>query len=417
MTRYRQCIAICFVCSLTLAGSHLDAEDWFNWRGPEMQGRASGSNYPTTWSTSENVAWKVTLPGPGNSTPIVVGDRVFVTCADESGKSRGLLAFDRQSGEIEWQRQVEFTDEELTHRTNPQCSPSPVSDGERVIVWHGSAGLYCYDLEGDEIWARELGVFEHFWGIGSSPVIHEGKIILSAGPGLLAFIAAFDIDTGEEIWRTEYDDLPSEKIDEFRGSWSTPVIDDSVSPATLYLSLPNRLVALDPTNGNEVWRCEGLSPLSYTSPLFNEEMVVAMCGYGGPAIGVQRGGQGDVTETHRAWMTEEKNPQRVGSGVIRDGHIYIYNESGVAWCIHAASGAVLWKERLGGKSWSSMVMADGVAYISNMDGITFVLRVSPEGCEVVAENDIHEMVRGSLAFSDGQIFLRGYETLYCFEQQ
>ena len=173
---------------------------------------------------------------------------------------------------------------------------------------------------------------------------------------------------------------------------------------------------MNPQNGGQIWTCGGLGALAYTSPLVEGDIIVAMSGFRGPAIAVRNGGSGDVTETHRLWRHEERIPQRVGSGVIVDGHIYILNEPGFAWCIELESGEIVWKERLAGKSWCSMVHADGRIYASNEDGLTYVLDPSPEECRVLAENDLGELTRASPASSDGQIFLRTYEALYCIEQ-
>jgi outer membrane protein assembly factor BamB len=172
---------------------------------------------------------------------------------------------------------------------------------------------------------------------------------------------------------------------------------------------------VNPKTGDEVWSCAGLSNLVYTSPLVAKEEVVAMCGYGGPAIGVQRGGKGDVTESHRLWVTPS-NPQRIGSGIVVGDYVYIVNENGVAWCLNPKTGERKWEKRLGGVNfWSSSCQAEGRIYVTNFDGDTFVLEADPSACKVLAENKIGEQTRGSLAFSGGLAFLRTHQNLYCFE--
>ena len=170
--------------------------DWLAWRGPLGTGISDEKNVPTTWSATENVKWKMPLDGPGNSTPIVVGKLVLITHSPAKSKARGLRAYDRTSGELVWKHEVEYAEKEPTHGTNPFCSASPTSDGERVIAWYGSAGLYCYDLAGNVLWQKDLGKVEHIWGYGSSPVLHENLVIFNYGPGLNAFVVALDKTLG-----------------------------------------------------------------------------------------------------------------------------------------------------------------------------------------------------------------------------
>lgn len=407
-----------------LPGQPLGAEDWPAWRGPQGTGHSAESRAPLTWSASQSVKWKVPLDGPGNSSPIVVRGRVLITHAPAGTSLRGLRCYDRRTGELLWKHEVPWAEEEKTHQTNPPCSSSPVSDGQRVVAWYGSAGLWCYDLEGKVLWQRDLGRVEHIWGYGSSPVLHGDHVILNFGPGLNAFVVALDKHTGREVWRREFPDQKSETIDEYRGSWSTPVLlpgqgeragsGDAPGHAgdLVLLSLPQRLWAVDLQTGEDRWSCGGLSNLVYTSPLIGERAVVVMCGYGGPALAVPFGGRGDQTE--QVLWRHPRNPQRVGSGVIVGRHLYILNEPGIAWCLDVNSGEKTWEQRLGsGNSWCSMVHAAGRLYITNTAGTTFVLAPDPSACRVLAENPLGELTRASPAFSDGEIFIRTYQHLYC----
>lgn len=392
------------------------AGNWPAWRGPHGTGVSDETGVPVRWSKTENVAWKAALPAPGNSTPIVWGKQVFLTQATLDGARRALMCFDRDSGRVLWEQAVTYGQKERTHETNPQCSSSPVTDGEVVIAWHGSAGVFAYDLEGRELWRKDLGRFEHIWGLGASPVLHENLVILNAGPGLRAFVVALDKRTGEEVWRYESPGASSEKIDQFRGSWTTPVLFPGDGPKTALLGFPGALRALDPRTGKDVWSCSGLGELAYASPVFADGVIVAMSGYHGPAMAVRAGGKGDVTTSNRLWHKPERkfNPQRVGSGVVAGDHFYILNEDGIAWCVEPATGRLLWEERLGGTSWSSMCHVDGRLYVNNMDGDAFVLEPDPKECRKIAENPLGETTRASLAFSDGRVLLRTYENLYCF---
>jgi outer membrane protein assembly factor BamB len=391
------------------------AGEWPAWRGPLGTGISDETGVPLEWSADENITWKVPLPEPGNSTPIVWGDRVFVTGPLDNGARRTLMCFDRADGRLAWQREVHFEGTERTHATNPYCSASPVTDGQRVVVWHGSAGMFAYDFQGNELWRRDLGPFDHIWGNAASPVIEGDLVLANLGPGPQSTLLAVDKQTGQDAWRVELTDARGKDADEWKGSWSTPVLRDTADGRELLLSMPGRLAAFDLADGSERWTCRGLTDLVYTSPLVGDGVVVAMSGYLGAALATRAGGEGDVTDANRLWRIE-KNPQRVGSGVILGDHVYILNEQGVAECIDVATGQRAWEERLGGTTWSSMVAAEGRLYIINMDGETIVLRATPERCEVLARNPLGELSRASLALSDGQIFARTYQHLYCIGQ-
>lgn len=406
---------------LVFAAISLSADNWPAWRGPLGTGVCLEKNLPTAWSATRNVKWKVALPERGNSSPVVWGGKVFVTQAIEKEGRRTLLCLDRRDGKVLWQKGVIFKDKEVTHRTNPYCSASPVTDGERVIVSHASAGLACYDMEGKELWRRELGPQKHIWGNGASPVIYKNLVILNHGPGEPTFLVALDKQNGTEVWRHREPGGDSGIKKEgqrgkWLGSWTTPILVNVRGKDQLLMSYPGRLAAFDPAAGKELWSCRGLNPLVYTSPLYEDGIAVAMGGYGGTALATRIGEKGDVTATHRLW-TRPKEQQRIGSGVLHDGHVYILNATGVAQCINAKSGKVLWQERLKGKggrggSWSSMVLADGKIYAINQSADTFILKASPQ-FELLATNSLGETTQSSIAVSNGELFIRTYNHLWC----
>jgi len=403
------------VALAALVGGHtVFAGDWLQWRGPKGTGQADEKTAPLTWTKSENVKWKVALDGAGNSSPIVVGQKVFITHAPADSTLRGIQCYDRETGKLLWKQQIEYGDPEGHFQNNPYCSASPVSDGQRVVAWYGSAGLFCYDLDGQILWQKNLGKVEHIWEFGSSPMIYENLVVLNFGPGINTFVVAFDKLTGDEVWRRTFPGQTANKREEYRGSWSTPVVFQDAGRNVLLLSLPERLWAVDPKTGEEVWSCGGLdNKLVYTSPLIAGDLVVAMCGYGGPAMAVKGGGNGDVTQTNRLWHHTQKNPQRVGSGVVVGDYIFILNEPGIAWCLDVKTGDKKWEERISPNTWSSMVHAAGRLYVANKQGTTYVLEPSPEGCRVLAENKLGESLDASPAFSNGQIFIRTHQNLYC----
>jgi outer membrane protein assembly factor BamB len=410
----RWLLVVCCVTFLNTAR----AENWPAWRGPTGVGICQEQGFPVSWSSTENVAWKIPMPEPGNSTPIVWGEKLLVTSQLEGGKLRALMCFDRKDGKLLWQQAIRFEGTEPLHRTNTYCAASPVTDGEVVVAWHGSAGLVGYDLDGKQLWHRDDGLFIHEWGNASSPVLLGDQVLAYLGPGLRCLLVALDKRTGAEIWKRELPEAQSKTQQQFFGSWSTPVLRRNGDRMELLLSLPLKMRAFDPSNGQDLWGCDGLTDLVYTSPLYSGDLVVAMSGYGGAAIGVKAGpgATGDLTES-RLWR-HERNPQRIGSGLILGEHLFHLNEPGDAICLEVASGKEVWRQRLTTKSWCSMVYADGRIYVNNEQGETFVLEPATE-LKVLSRNTLEkaEMTRGSLAFSDGQIFMRTYQNLYCFGER
>src|SRR6266516_1307240 len=272
-----------FLLRFFLADSAV-ADNWPAWRGPHGTGVCSEKNLTLHWSTNENVRWRVPLPERGNSTPIVCDQRVFITQAEED-RSSGTC-FNGDNGQLLGQSGVTFPEKETTHETNPLCSASPVTDGERVIASFGSAGLYCYDLYGKELWHRDLGKQAHIWGNGASPIIHGEMCILNFGPGERTFLIAVNKKTGQTLWQVNEaggsfgETKPGEKPD-WVGSWCTPIVAQVNGREELVMSWPKRVAAYDPRIGKELWTCNGLNPRVYTSPVYADGMVVAMGGFGG----------------------------------------------------------------------------------------------------------------------------------------
>lgn len=404
-----------------IATSFSSAQDWPCFRGPEHTGHAVGK-FSTEWGPGQNIKWKIQLPGLGNSSPIVVGEQVFVAMAEEKGKKRTLRSYDRQTGKPAWSQVIEFDGKEPTHDTNPFAGSTPASDGKSIVVWHGTPGLFCYDLSGKEQWRLDLGPVKHIWGYGSSPVIHEGLVYLNAGPGASSFVMAIDIATGKQVWRVEEPDGADDENpkstsgrDKWIGSWATPVIAQIAGQVQLIVSLPHRMEAFDPKTGKSLWTCQGFGTLCYTDAHIGEGFGIGSGGYGGPIIGLKLGGEGDVTEKSRLWRHEADNPQRIGSGIIYQEHFYIVNENGVAQCIHIPTGKEAWKARIpaGGTYWASLTLADGKLYAVNQSGIATVFEASPTEFKHIAENNCGEGTNATPAFSNGRIFYRSYSSLTC----
>jgi len=393
------------------------ADDWPSWRGSTGQGQCGEKNVPLKWSPTENVRWKVALPDAGSSTPAIWGDQVFITQASDKvwppkggnggvarAKKRSLMCFARADGKLQWQADVTYDEDESTHPTNPYCSASPATDGERVVVSHGSAGMHCYDLAGKELWKVNLGKLEHVWGNASSPVIYGDLVILWCGPGARAFLLAVNKKTGAKVWETPEKGSEPGK---FEGSWSTPIIVKAEGRE-----------GFDPKTGKELWSCDGLTSLVYTSPLFADGIAVAMSGYGGAALAVRLGGGGDITKS-RLWH-HPKNSQRIGTGVIVGEHLYMVEEDGRPHCFELKTGNEVWQsqydKRPTGGAWGSMIHVDGKLYITDRGGTTTIFAANPK-FEVLGTNRLGEHTDASIAVSNGDLFIRTYKTLWCISEK
>jgi outer membrane protein assembly factor BamB len=419
--------AFCFLLFLSLANPAFTA-NWPAWRGPLGTGISEEKNLPTTWSKTEAVKWRVALPERGNSTPIVWGDRVFLTQA--VGDRRTLMCFNRIDGKLLWQAGVTANEKEPTHDMNPYCSASPVTDGERVIVSFASDGLYCYDFDGKELWKRtDLGRQIHIWGNAASPVIYKDLCFLNFGPGETTYLLAVDKKTGRTLWKHEEETgygresaaagEPTKnppKRETYIGSWTTPVVMEVEGKDQLLMSWPRRLAAYEPASGKELWTCSGLNPLVYTSPIYGDGIAVSMGGFSGKAIAVRAGGSGDITESRRLWH-HPLSPQRIASGVVHDGRIYIHDDPGIATCLDLKTGETVWKERLKGPgptgtNWSSVMLADEKCYSINQGGDCFVFRANPT-FELISVNSLGERSNSSIVPSNGELFIRTHEALWC----
>lgn len=401
-------LAVCLAIAATAR-----AENWPLWRGPTGQGYSTDKNLPVKWSTKENVKWKIELPDSGNSTPIVWGERIFLTQATDKGKKRALLCLARKDGSKIWEKTVEYRGKEVIHGTNTYCAASPATDGERVVVFHGSAGMYCYDFAGKELWKKEFGPCHHIWGSAASPVIYKDLVIHNFGPHEKTFLVALNKKDGTEVWRQD-----EKKSSDYFGSWSTPVVAEVKGRTELVMSWPGVVKSYEPATGKLLWESRGLEKegaddrLTYTSPLVNENGIVALGGYGGAGLGLRAGGTGDVTDSHRLWRSPKRNPQRIGSGVIAGDHVYIVNEPSVA-CLELKTGKEVWNQPIAGNAWSSIVLADGKLYIVSQRGETYVLAAKPEH-ELIGINKLDGAVtRASIVPSSGEFLIRTYKHLWC----
>ena len=350
-------------------------------------------------------------------------------------KERALLCLDRNSGKELWRRGVVYGENEPTHKTNPFCSASPVTDGECVIAWLGSAGLVCWDFSGNELWRRDLGRQRHMWGYGSSPILYGDLCIINFGPGEREFLVAVNKKTGETAWQV--DTLPDaderalsgpendgnanefqsdkERANRLRGSWNTPIIVRVSDHDELIVALPRRLAAFDPMTGKQRWVCGGGAPLAYASVVEHDGVIVVLGGYNGASMAVRTGGSGDVTKTHRLWHKPRDNGW-LGTGVAEEGAVYVCDMGGVLHCIEVLTGDVLWKSRVeGGGTWSSITQtSEGMMHLLTKTGATTVFRPNQEKLDEVSVNELNETSNASVVVAGGEVLVRTDKALWCF---
>ena len=408
---------------LLLAGvaAAVQAADWPSFRGRDGNGIADGQQVPVHWNRQRNVKWSARLPRPGNGSPIVSAGRVFITSAEDTeGRQRSLYCFDRRQGVQKWVRTVEIGTTLPTHQTNPYAGSTPVSDGQRVVAWHASAGLHCYDITGKPLWSRDLGEFRHMWGYGTSPIIYRDRVILFSGPGKRIFTGAYRLADGTTLWETDElqeGDGEHNTAGNYMGSWSTPAIAQVGSKSYVVVMLPTRVGAFSPDTGELIWTCDGLrherGDLAYSSPVIAGDLCFVTGGFRGPAMAIRLGGTGNVTQHRRLWRTE-KNPQSIGSGVYVSGVVYRPNadQRMSLQCIEIMTGKVRWS--VPGKGhWGSVVMAGGLLYATDQQGRTMVFKPNPDKYEEVAVNPLEEPSNSTPAVSDGDLFIRTAGHIFC----
>ncbi|MDA0832998.1 MAG: PQQ-binding-like beta-propeller repeat protein [Planctomycetota bacterium] len=410
-------VCLCFVTAV-----QVNAADWPAFRGVHGDGIATDDEFPVEWSGEKNVKWKIALGGNGNGSPIVSHGKVFVTYATDEGSKRHLFCCDRATGEVLWDQAVEFEKGEVTHQTNPYAGSTPVADGERVVVYHGNAGVFCYDYAGNELWSQQIPHLLHIWGYGTSPVLHDGRVIINVGAGVEAAMVSLNLEDGSIVWQTPEPGGTNDTNGRLVGSWSTPILVEVDGQTQILCSMPTRVVAYQPDDGAILWSVSGMTSergdLCYASPIVKGEYGVAMGGYKGPAFGFKLGGTGDVTESNRLWHNVDNQPQRIGSGVIVGDFLFVANAGpGTAECLEPLTGKEVWIERLEGDHWGSLVLAGGRLYATNQSGTTTVFLPNPDKFESVSTNELGEPTNATPAFSDGEIFIRTASSLFSISEQ
>lgn len=411
-------LSIAFAFCLTI-----HAADWPQFRGPTGDGITPDTTIPLTWSEKENLLWRTELPGAGSSSPIVSGEKVFLTCysgygldvkdpGDLSNLTRHAICLNRRDGKILWEHKVKaespdkpYTGQYIT--MHGYASSTPVTDGAGVFFSFGNAGIHAYTVDGRKVWEANVGEKAHEWGVGTSPIIYGDLVIVNAAHESNSLIA-LDRRTGKEVWT----------VQGFPASWNTPTLVKSAEGREeLIVNANGKLRAFEPKTGKELWFCQSIKAAELCPSVVAHDGVIFVIGHpGGQAQAVRAGGKGDVSGTHLLWQVGKGS--NVGSPVYHNGHLYFVNDSrGMAVCLDAKTGDVVYETRMsqGRDRWyaSPILSGDRLYFVSRTTGTT-VLAAKPE-FEVLATNVIggdSAVFNGSPAVSDGQIFLRSDKYAY-----
>ena len=403
---------------LATATAAVRAENWPQWRGPSLNGVSTEKNLPVEWTMEKNVTWKLELPEWSGSTPIIWGDRIFLNIA--KGDDLYLWCVDRNTADPLWVRPLGSGNKKM-HKQN-MSSPSPVTDGRNVYAMTGTGFLKGYDFNGNEIWARDIqedyGRFGLNWGYASSPLLFEDSLYVQVLHGMTtddpSYILRIDKKTGKTLWRVE---RPTDAIRESPDSYSTPALLRYDGKTEIVITGGDCATGHDLATGKELWRLNGLNPRNnpagrtIASPVVTDSLIYAS-GRVRPLVAIRPGGRGDISESHRVWSTD--NGTDVPTPVTDGKYFYIVNDKGITWCLNANTGETIWgPERIElGIYSSSPVLADGKIYITSEDGITTVMRAGPK-FEILAKNNLDDYSLSSVAISEGQLFLRTAQHLYC----
>lgn len=413
------CAGACLLVLLVTAA--LPAEDsaagWPQFRGPGGLGVGTAANLPLTWSANKNIVWKTALPGPGTSSPVFLGDRIFLTCytgygvPGQPGGDLGqlklhLLRLDR-AGTIVWNRDVAAKQPEQARirEDHGYASSTPAVDAERVYVFFGRSGVYAFSHDGRELWQADVGSGLNGWGSAASPVLVGDLVVINASVESQSLVA-LDRKTGKEVWRARG----------IRESWNTPLLVSVGGKTELVVAILGKVLGFDPATGTQLWSCAtDISWYMVPSLVAHDGVIYCIGGRSGGALAVRAGGRGDVTKTHRLWTGRKGS--NVTSPVYHAGHLYWMNDNlGIAYCAEAATGRLLYEQRVerAGQVYASPVLAGDRLYYVARTGRTFVIAAKPE-YELLAVNDLSDRstFNASPAVADGRLYLRSDRFLYC----
>jgi outer membrane protein assembly factor BamB len=417
----RSCLVLMLV---SLAVAVVSAENWPQWRGPSLNGLSAEKNLPVRWSKTENVTWKLPLPAWSGSTPIVWGDRIFLSVAEDlrhrEGENLFLWSIDRTKGTVLWKRPLGGGNHQ--ERKQNMSSPSPVTDGKRVWVMTGTGILKAFDFDGKELWNRDIqkdyGRFGLNWGYGSSPLLVGDALYVQVLHGMRtddpSYVLRIEAATGKTLWRVE---RPTHARFESPDAYTTPALLKYGTASEVVVTGGDAVTGHDPATGKELWRANSLNPDndgSYrivASPVVHGDLIVVPSRER-PLLVLKAGGRGDVSRSHVLWSFNY-GPD-VPTPVTDGTYLYVINDRGIMWCLDLKTGKEVYgRQRLRPATYSgSPVLADGKIYITNEDGVTVVVKAGPT-FQVLAENDFDDYTLSSPAVSEGQVFIRTATQLYC----
>lgn len=403
------------------------ADDWPQWRGPQLNGVSAESNLPVRWSRDENVLWRLELPGPAGASPIVISERVFVV--SPVGNEIFLLCASTDGSEL-WRRK--FGSGNTTHREDEgnSASPSPCTDGVRVWTLDDNGDLACFTVDGDPVWNKNLqeiyGRYDIQFGMASTPVLYRGNLYLQLVHGSMtdsstsqAWVVALNGSTGEELWKHS---RQTPAVKENKHSYASPTVYFDGDRSFLLVHGADYITAHSFADGSELWRCGGLNSLDHyndflrfvASPVCGPDLIVVPSAKNGPVLGLRPGLRGDVTDNKDAyhWRIDSETPD-VPSPVVADGLVYLCRENGVLICLDAASGEKIYEERVvSDRHRASPVIAGGNIYLTSRRGVVAVVKTG-RTFELLAKNELGEPMSASPAISNGRIYLRTFNALYC----
>jgi len=411
---------------------------WPQWRGRDGQGVSNETSLPWQWGPEKNVIWKVRVEGQGHSSPVVWGDRIFVTTdvegplvpgagapihmengeeflhPDSGGADRShrlsVLALDRTSGAVVWKKDVhEGTVFDNRHKQGSYAAPTPVADGDRVYAFFESQGVHAFDFDGTLLWSKSLGPIGSMgMGPGTSPVLFEGLLILQCDEdmGEKSFLVALDKLTGHEVWR---------RPRPVQSSWATPIVVGGPGGPELVTSGFEWVLAYDPRSGEELWRAKGVLSNAIPSPVAGDGFAILSAGYPDKRVfAVELGHRGDLTGSGAILWQYDKGTAYVASPIRYGDYLYLMNDKGIVTCLEAETGKVVYE---GGRVpvpatfMASFVAAEGKLFLTSEDGDTFVIAAGPQH-RILATNSVGEKVTASPAISQGSFFIRGAEHLF-----
>ncbi len=396
------------------------AENWPRWRGPRNDGTSAETGVPTHWSGTENVRWRLALPGEAASTPIVWGDRIFLTTAD--GRDELALLCITTEGSILWKQTLGSGNRSIRRGEANLAAPSPSTDGEHVWTFIGNGNLACHDVEGNRVWEINLqeryGTFNLYFVMSTSPLLDRDRLYIQLIHSNAWLVLALDKANGSEIWRHE---RQSDATSECEQAYTSPVLYRDAEREFLVVHGADYVTAHSLEDGSEIWRCGGLNPVSsynyslrfVASPVVRDGLIVVPSAKNGPVLGIDPAAQDkDITDSRwQLWKLSKGTPD-VPSPLIHDGLVYLCRENGDLLCIDAKTGEQLYRERTHRhRHRASPVYANGFIYLTARDGVVSVVKAGRE-FELVATNSIGEEVAASPVVANGTLYLRSYDALY-----